>query len=233
MGGDYFSNLADAYLCVIKERVIEVNNKYGLLDENRLYEFKTGLEFAEPKKHIKRSDYSIGQNDFVMVTVGNRLDAEMDEEFIDYIVKFIMKNDDVRWVIVGPRHINYLQTKYDFLLDDKIIKIQYEDDLPALYRICDVYLNPRRKGGGISIAMAMNEELPVVLTMDSTDGVYYVGIGNAVNNSMEDYLELLNEFYVNICERSKISKKMLQIIELYSFENFTSNLMDLINMLNK
>lgn len=189
MGGDYFSNLADAYLCGTIERIIKNNNRYGFLNEEKIYKFRYGLEFMEPKKDIRRSDYSIKQNDFVMVTVGNRLDAEMDEEFIDYIAKFIMKNDDVRWLIVGPRHINYIQIKYSFLFNDKIIRIQYEEDLPALYRICNVYLNPRRQGGGISIAMAMNEGLPIAVFKDKSDGAAFVEQDNCSGVSIQEYID--------------------------------------------
>ena len=189
MGGDYFSNLADAYLCGVKERVIETNNRYGLLSVEKIYEFKYGLEFAEPKKNIKRSDYNIDQDDFVMVTAGNRLDAEMDEEFIDYIAKFIMEHGDVRWLIVGARYINYIQLKYSFLLNDKIIRIQYEEDLQALYRICNVYLNKRRQGGGISIAMAMNEGLPIAVFKDKSDGAAFVEQDNCSGVSIQEYID--------------------------------------------
>ena len=217
MGGDYFSNLADAYLCINVDVTLELNNSYKLLDRNKIYMFKYGLEFKKPKKKLNREIYGVNEDNFIMITVGNRLDAEMDKEFIDYITKFIMDNTDVKWFIVGGRNIPYIQEKFSHLLKDKIIKIKYEDDLPALYRICDVYINPRRKGGGISIAMAMKEGLPVVLAKNSLDGVSYVGIENAVNN-MNEYLLLLDRFKNNIDYRKVFSELMKENISYYSMQ---------------
>ncbi len=231
MGGDYFCNLADVYLCVSKKKVIENNFVYKLLNEMNVYEFKYGLEFVDSKKEIKRSDYNLSQNDFVMITVGNRLDAEMDKEFIDYIVKFIIENDNVKWLIVGPREINYIETVYGFLLNQKIIRISYEDDLAALYRICDVYLNPRRKGGGISIAMAMNEGLPIVLTKDSTDGVYYVGVENAVDNDMMEYIDMIKHIKNDIEFRNNIKIKMKKNISNFSMQGSIYSLINIISKL--
>ncbi len=228
MGGDYFSNLADAYLCGMKDRVIDTNSKYNLLDEEKIHEFKTGLEFLKPKKHINRSVYNINQDDFVMITVGNRLDAEMDEEFIDYVAKFITENNDVRWLVVGPKHINYIQTKYNFLLNDKIIRIEYEDDLPALYRICDVYLNPRRKGGGISISMAMNEGLPVVIFKDKSDGAAFVEHINCSGVSIQEYIDDLEMLRTNVEYREYKGNIMRENIKKRTIEKSIENLFNII-----
>lgn len=231
MGGNYFSNKADIYLCGNKNMVIEHNRIYNLLDENRIYDFKYGLEFKESNKIIRREDLGLKDEDFVMITVGNRLDAEMDEEFIDYVMTFIMQNRDIKWLIVGPKCVKYLEEKYSKLIGDNVITIKYENDLPALYRICDVYVNPRRKGGGISIAMAMHEGLPIVLTKDSTDGVIYTGIENASGKSMKNYILDLNKIYVDkqyANEKRKISRNR---IKEFKMETRVVFLMNIINNL--
>lgn len=228
MGGDYYSNLADAYLCGVKTRVIDSNKKYRLLDEEKIHEFKYGLEFKAPYKDIKRSDYSINENDFVMVTVGNRLDAEMDEEFLDSIAKFLVDNEDNKWLIVGPRQISYIETKYSFLLNDKIIKIPYEDDLSALYRICDVYINPRRKGGGISIAMAMNEGLPIAVFADKSDGAAFVELNNCSGFTMQEYIQDLETLKIDNQYRKLKGKLMFENINKLTIEKTVENLLSII-----
>ncbi len=228
MGGDYFSNLADAYLCISKNKVLNNNNIYNLLDEAKIYEFRYGLEFSEPRKTIRRSHYNINENDFAMITVGNRLDAELDAEFIDRIISFLYANKDARWLMVGPKTIPYIEKEYKELLSSQIILIKYESDLAALYRICDVYLNPRRKGGGISVAMAMNNELPIMITRDSTDGVSYVGIENAVDN-LNEYIKKLEILSTEKDCREVEGKNMKKRILLYTMENSIRTLFSIIN----
>ena len=44
-----------------------------------------------------------------MVTVGNRLDGEISDEFVDMVVDFIKDKDLVKWIIVGKCQLNYLK----------------------------------------------------------------------------------------------------------------------------
>lgn len=229
MGGDYFSNLADAYLCISREKVLEENYKHDLLDVENVHEFKYGLEFLDAKKVVNKSDYGIEKYDFVMVTVGNRLDAELDEEFIDKVAKFMSSNINTKWLIVGPKTIEYIEEKYTKLLNNQILKIKYEDDLPALYKICDVYLSPRRKGGGISIAMAMNEGLPIIITKDSTDGVSYVGKDYAVND-MNEYIVYLDKLMKEDDYMQAVSKEMVQRIRKYNMRSSIEKIMNILYM---
>ncbi|MFA5524729.1 MAG: glycosyltransferase [Tissierellales bacterium] len=217
MGGDYFWSMADIYLCAYRERIIQSNHKYGLLEESKIIEIIHGLEFNKPYKKITRKDYQINEDDFVLISVGNRLNAEMDEQFIDYIINFIMKNDRAKWLIVGPKAIPYLENKCYGLLGDKIIAIEYEEDLQALYRICDVYVNPIRQSGGISIAMAMNVGLPVIATENSSAAAYYIGKENTSKN-IEDYLLELNKIFTNKSYKEFRSEEVRKNIKKFEFE---------------
>lgn len=80
----------------------------------------------------------------------------------------------------------------------------------ALYKILDVYLNPIRNGGGISIAWAMRVGIPIV-TLDSiTDGVSWLGRENAVKG---DYNNLIYELRKLISNKEYYKYKSRRMIE--------------------
>ncbi|MBU5299932.1 glycosyltransferase family 4 protein [Clostridium sporogenes] len=195
-GGDYFYCKASKYLCIDKKKIVENNKKYKAFTKeelNNIIPFGYGINLSdEVKKKYERKSFNLLEEDVVLVTVGNRLDVEMDDEYINCMCNILMQNDNVKWIIVGPKIPNIIYNKYNWLLQDKITTIDYEDELNSLYKICDIYVNPRRNGGGYSGAMAMNMGLPVVCTSDSVDVSYYVGKENC-SLSLEEYSkEILN-----------------------------------------
>lgn len=204
VGGDYFINRAHVYLHGDRQIVLENNKKYKCLNSNNIYQFTPGVEFGEAVKEINPSDYDINKNEFIMVTVGNRLDAELnsDKAFVDAICQLLMDNDNIRWIIIGRAQLSYISSRYNELLGNKIIRISYEEDLLALYKICDIYINPDRSGGGISMAMAMNEGLPVITLASSYAGSIWVGKGNCVPD-FNSFIEEINKMYKNKNYREK------------------------------
>ncbi len=189
-GISYFSSFADVYLFRDQDGVKKENEKYNLLNIDHVHNFEPGFNPPKPYKNVSREDLNLTEEDFVLITVGNRLDNDMDEKYMDLIYSFLLKKSNVKWLIVGSAKLSYLEKNYQNLLNDKIIRIQYEDDLAALYRICDVFINPDRIGGGFSIAIAMSQSLPVVTMRKSSAGLTFVGDDSCVEPNFQAYVKV-------------------------------------------
>ena len=64
----------------------------------------------------------------------------------------------------------------------------YQEDVLAVNECCDVYLNPRRIGGGTSGAAALYKGLPVV-TLNYGD----VGVGAGEDFHVKDYEDMYHQ----------------------------------------
>lgn len=223
-GAINYTTPADIYLHGSKEDVLEDNKKYRLLDVDRVGEINWGLDLPKPQKIFSRKDIGLKNDDFVFITVGNRLDAEMDICFIDLVCSFLSENKKSKWLIVGPAKLQRLEQKCKFFLNDIIIRINYENDLPGLYGICDVYLNPDRKGGGYSIAIAMNENLPIVILNNQSDGLIYVGNENGAGDTWSEYLNEMKRLFNDQSYRENKGLLMKRRIETFNLQNSVNQL---------
>lgn len=218
LGGVNYSTLADVYLHGDKQEVIENDNE-KLLNPDLLYDFKWGLSFLSSSIERKRSTYGANATDFLFITVGNRLDAEMSNEFIDIICNFLKKNKSYKWLIVGPGKLRHLEDEYQNLIGHQVILVNYDNDLPSLYRICDAYLNPFRHGGGFSIAWAMYEGLPIIISNQPSDGLVYVGVENSCGSEPTDFLKELESLNNNPDYKLNKQKIMKERIRSFTMEN--------------
>ncbi|MBU5436660.1 glycosyltransferase family 4 protein [Tissierella sp. MSJ-40] len=193
------------YLERNKLAVIKENEKCNLIDMNNVYEYNPITSQLNPavsknediKSKYKRPEFGISDKDFVMVTVGNRLDGEISNEFIDMVVEFMKDKDEVKWILVGNCQLPYLKNKYYSVFLKKVIKINYEYDLFALYEICDIYLNPIRTTGGGSINRAMYKGLPIVISSNHSDSINYVGFENTCGYELSDLEKEMYKMYTN------------------------------------
>ena len=180
--------------CMVCTRIssfLNINDKFPWkLEKQELMECQPLLILPVCENVYKREDRG-WKEEFIVVTVGNRLESELNNEFIDAVCKEIKDREMLKWVIIGISSIAYINEKYDELVKKKKIEyITYEKDLSALYKIVDVYLNPDRIGGGMSVAWAMLEGIPVITLDSALDGCNWVGRENAIQG---DYAALVNE----------------------------------------
>lgn len=152
-------------------------------------------EFPPALRDIKRSSYQIQKDDFVLITVGNRLDVDLSSGFIELIISFLKDNKKVKWLLVGPLNNDNIKKYIQYYVArGQIIRVEYEKDLAALYKICDVFVNPIREGGGFSGLLAMKMGIPIITTSDNGDVRLHVGEENAVEGK-KGYLEELQKLY--------------------------------------
>ena len=142
----------------------------------------------------------------------------------------ILDLKNIKWYIVGNKKIKHIENKYKQLINDRrIVFIEYENNLSSLYNKCDVYLNPIREGGGMSIALAMNQKLPVIVLKGSLHGQIWVGEENCVN-SMEEYIKKLMMMYENVDYKTQNGELMKERLNIFSYSNFIDNIIRVMKM---
>lgn len=195
-----------------KDEEHEVERAYAEKKGQIIYKAKKiQSNFEEPKRIHTREEYNLPEDKFLIAIVGNRLDEEVDLEFIKVMQKIIKTTGNCAFVVVGD--INKLKNKFELYdLNASVYCIGFSNDLAGVYKILNAYINPKRNGGGFSSGMALMAGLPVV-TLPNCDVAYNVGDEFVVNNynEMIDELGKLasdREYYQNkqsIAEKFRIS----------------------------
>lgn len=166
------------------------NQIYHSLREDQILEISSFFQASpKPETEYKREAFSLGKEDFVLTTVGRRLESELTEDFIDAVFEKLLVHERIKWLVVGGKN-EYLWARCsEEIKDRQVVYIPFEDDLPALYQICDVYLNPPRMGGGTSIRWAMHAGLPCALLSTPSDALPEIGVENAAGDTIEEMME--------------------------------------------
>ena len=144
--------------------------------------------FKEQTHKYTREELGVPKEGFVAVIIGDRLDWDIDEGCLQMLLK-LMENG-IYIAFVG------LFTKYDKIANKNEIFKQYgvnlghQEDVLAVNECLDLYINPKRMGGGTSVAEALYKGLPVV-TMNYGDGAVGAGEDFLVKDYDEMYQKVL------------------------------------------
>lgn len=143
---------------------------------NRLEDYQKTIETLvnyqlpeSAENPYKREDFGLTSSDFVFSIVGNRLDSEISDSFINLIEQLLLKTD-AHFLIIG-------KTDAPERILDRVSKPEHIHITGFLnngglaLRLSDVYLNPYRKGGGRSSFEALAADIPVITF--SYGDVYY------------------------------------------------------------
>lgn len=171
--------------------------------------FTSGLKTQE--SHISRDMIGIAEDKFVVVVVGARLNVELTDEFMDMLEAII--NDRLCVVCLGAFDKELSMLEKHPKLKGKFRSLGFVDDILAYMECCDLYLNPKRKGGGTSCVEAMSVGVPVI-TVDYGDVAVNVGSEFCVENYREMGELLLkyqgnSEFYKQQSEKARNRAEML------------------------
>lgn len=146
------------------KRAAQYCNKFcPSMAEEQMADCYINITIPCEKERRDREEFQWGEEDFIMVTVGGRLEHELDEMFLASVGKMLRENPDIKWLLIGTEQIALLKNTYiEFLNSGQVRILKYENDLMGIFGICDVYLNPRRSGGGTTHLWAAGRGIPVV-----------------------------------------------------------------------
>lgn len=117
-------------------------------------------EISESSVEYERAEFQIQEDDFVIGIVGNRLDDEISNEFIEIMEKAIYQWN-AHFLIIGP-FLN--RQKFNDNIS-KVENLHFTGELPEAsqaIRLFDIYWNPDRNGGGRSSFEALSQGVPVI-----------------------------------------------------------------------
>ncbi len=169
------------------------------------------FELLPKKMSFTRKEFGIPENDFVLVTIGIRLDTEIDDTYIKNIITTFKWGTHIVFAGYFDRYASYCE-KYPELKEHSTF-IGYCNDILALMEICDLYVNPKRLGGGFSIIEAFHEGKPGV-TIDYGDiataagKLFTVNDYQEMNEIIKKYMDD-KEFYQRMSEEAIAREKIL------------------------
>jgi hypothetical protein len=131
---------------------------------------------------LRRKELGLRNDAIVLLSVGARLDAEIEGPWAERMTTLLHRHPDAQWLLVGgtARRPPALAA-----LPEEQLRLQpHREDIRSVTRIADIYVNPPRVGGGFSVAEAMAEGLPVTAMKHSDGGDK---IGDAAVSDLDAY----------------------------------------------
>ncbi len=231
--GFAFNDFFHRFMCSDREMCLKENQKYHSITEDQIVEYDKPIRNKVALRQFQRKESGFDDEDFILVTVGVRIEFELEPECVDNICNIISNHKNIKWLIVSPNKHEYITSNYSMLIKQKkVIFWGVENDLVGLYGICNAYVNPNRTGGGASIAYAMHAGLPILMNYYASDALPYVGRDVLTNN----YVEMADELdkLVNDSRYYKKRKKeTLERANKYNVDNSVRQYLDAIKSMKK
>ena len=122
------------------------------------------------RKHVQLTRATLGLDEtaVVWITAGFRLKQEITGVWASRMLQLMARHPRVVWLLVGGA--GELPQALQQAAPGRVRALATRDDLPEVFRCCDIYVNPPRMGGGFSVAEAMAEALPVTAFANSDGG---------------------------------------------------------------
>lgn len=125
---------------------------------------------------ISRRDMGFAEDDFIVVSAGNRLETEITAE-IGGIVAATLGDDPARkWLLLGARDEQRIRANMGAAgeaIGDRAVFRGYALEVGDYLAHCDVYANPRRTGGAVSMSLAVYGDTPVI-SFDDNDACNFL-----------------------------------------------------------
>lgn len=117
---------------------------------------------------IDRADLELTAQHIVLMSAGYRLRQECTSEWLHEIATVLRAHSQARWVLAGDESVREKLIEHG--LAAQCVVLPHVHDLPTLMAACDIYINPPRLGGGMSVVQAMEQGLPVIALSGSHGG---------------------------------------------------------------
>lgn len=135
---------------------------------------------------VTRAALGLSEAAVVWVTAGFRLEHEIKPEWAERMLQLMSHYPEAVWLVIGGE--GRLPQTLLQAAPGRVRALATRRDLSGILRISNIYVNPPRMGGGLSVAEAMAEGLAVA-TLTGSDGGDKVG-EQALPN-LDAYMERL------------------------------------------
>lgn len=161
--------------------------------------------FKEQTHRYTREDLGLPAYDFVLLVVGWRLDSEVNEEFLEMLQMATRQQEHLAVAFMG-RFDQYDKCLANYPdLKKKCYNLGLQEDALAVTECCNLYVNPRRAGGGSSVSEALYKGLPAV-TLPMGD----VSVAAGEMFWVEDYAQMEREILRYVMDKAYYEKKSEQ-----------------------
>ncbi len=159
--------------------------------------------YEQKKQGVTRKEYGLPEGKFLICLVGNRLDEEINVEFIQWMESVADMSEDILFVTIGTGKTIWKNSGYE----DRVIHMGYQKELTDVLSCMNVYVNPPRRGGGGSSVAAMAAGIPA-FTLGGCDVAYSVNENFVVGDLEEMKRKVLRcqedvAFYRQKCKDAK------------------------------
>lgn len=161
------------YLYLGERRVIDNTH----VNPDRWHYHSFGYENFGAGTGLKRADIGLADDDIVLVTAGNRLEAEVTEEIAGLVAAAAAVEPKLKWMLLGARNQDGIVANMGSshaALADRLIFKGYVREIGDHLALSDVYVNPRRTGGAVSMALAVYGGTPVLSFTGNDAGNFLV-----------------------------------------------------------
>lgn len=239
--GDIASNIVPAVTLPLgmyeysRSNFFVINNEHEKEEYIKLYDFKEeniiisrfAFELKNQFKKFSKNQLSIPHNKFILSVVGNRLNFELDDDFLSMLDECCNELNTFVVFISNYEFNNEQKKKYKYLYRNSK-SMGFQNDLLAIMEHVDLYINPKRKGGGSSAIYALYKGKPVI-TLNYGDVANNVGDEFCCETYSEMYdlikkYNLDKDFYL---KQSEIAKERALI--LTDFNEFIKNILDFLS----
>lgn len=126
--------------------------------ENHVIEGTFTYSLKPQEEYVTRAQLGLPEDVFLLALVGGRLNNEMSNEFLQMLDEIVSEN--IQAVFIGIEEIRNFENyrnlfRYTYCLG-------FCKDVLSRLEVCDLYVNPIRKGGGGSAIEAMFKKKPIV-----------------------------------------------------------------------
>lgn len=158
-------------------------------------------------KHYTREQFNIPDDAWVIVSAGNRMEKEITNEFLEAVDQMLSVIEEAVFLIVGT-YTNRNKINSIMKNNNRVIYAGNVEDGSQLIRLADVYIQPRRKGGGRAAFEALYYGVPVALLKygDAWD----VSGPEFEVDSYEDMVQTISTYYSNSEVYHDMVKKSLK-----------------------
>lgn len=180
-------------------------------EESHVIESVFTFSLKPQTEKITRMQLGIPEDKFLLIVVGWRLDDEVTDAFLDAMDQAVTDNMILGFLGVFKEYEQKVSLRRN--LHQKARFFGLCDDTLSFMEVCDLYVNPVRKGGGTSCVEAMYKGVPVV-TVNYGD----VAVNAGDTFCVKDYGEMKarirqycedKEFYNGMSELAKERAQVL------------------------